>query len=352
MLLSKVGRTAGVWLASLLATAAATATPSLAGPRFDWSEPFRTDAQLCGAGPVAPEPGVVRVRFMGVSTLLIEDSQTQLLVDGFLSRPHWLTLKFLAFRPNIPRIKAALCRGGVRKPTAILTAHAHFDHAMDSAVIVANLGGKLVGSESVANIGLGRELSPGQMETFAGRRRWRMGCFEVTAVPAPHGSPDRWEGGIVAPLRPPVKAGAYRNGGSFSYLIERPGVRLLVHPSAGSFPGLYPRNSADIVFLGVGGLGKKDAEATDALWSAAVLETGASTVYPIHWDNLSRPLNKPLTPVPLFDDVDKTLKRLRRQPDADKRLRQPMEAFQSVTFLLEDSSHCDANDAMHVVSID
>jgi L-ascorbate metabolism protein UlaG (beta-lactamase superfamily) len=288
----------------------------------------------CGAPLPAPPPaGELRVRFMGVSTLLIEDSETQLLVDGFFTRPHWWTVKFGTLKPHRGRIQKALCRGGVHKPSAILVAHGHYDHAMDAAEIAADLGGVVTGSASVDQIAQGRGLSAFQRKVIEARTSWQVGCFAITAIPAPHGSPDRWEGDITAPLRPPVKAAAYRNGGGFSYLVERGGLRILVHPSAGSFPGLYARDPADVVFLGVGGLGRKDAEVTASLWREAVLRTGGSAVYPIHWDDFTRPLDRRLRDAPILDDVPKTLRRLRRQPEAS-RLRPRLAAFETVNLAI------------------
>lgn len=269
---------------------------------------------------------------MGVSTLLIEDRQTQILIDGFFTRPHWFTVKFGMLKPHIERIQRGLCRGGVDRPAAVLVAHGHYDHAMDAAEIVAARGGKLIGSRSIGFIGHGRNLPDQQIETFEGERTWTFGALRVTAIPAPHGSPDRWEGEITTKLQPPVKADAYRNGGASSFLIEREGLRILVHPSAGAAPGLYSNRGADVVFLGVGGLGKKDVAVTAALWKEAVTRTGASMVYPIHWDNFTRTLDHPLTPAPLLDNVPKTFKRLADQDGAQQTLCPPLQAFECVTF--------------------
>lgn len=295
------------------------------------AETIDQSAKPCGVTYAPPQPGKVRVRFMGVSTLLVEDDATQILVDGFFTRPHWLTVKFGQLKPDLDRVRDGLCRGGVGRPAAVLVAHAHYDHAMDAAEIVAARGGKLVGSPSVAWIGRGRDLPEDQIEEFEGERAWTFGSFKVTAIPSPHASPDRWEGDITAKFVPPGKVSAYRNGGGSSYLLERGDLGILVHPSAGSVPGMYAPRRADVVFLGIGGLGKKDAPATAALWKEAVLRTGAHTVYPIHWDNLTRPLDLKLTRTPLLDDVGKTLGRLEREEGAQTRLRPLLQAFESVS---------------------
>ncbi len=298
------------------------------------AETLDVSAKPCEVVYTPPQAGKVRIRFMGVSTLLVEDDATQILVDGFFTRPHWLRVKFGQLQPNLDRIRDGLCRGGVGKPAAVLVAHGHYDHAMDAAEIVAARGGKLVGSPSVGWIGRGRDLPEARIEEFEGERAWAFGSFRVTAIPSPHAGPDRWEGDITAKLVPPVKVNAYRNGGGFSFLVERGELAILVHPSAGSMPGMYATRRADVVFLGIGGLGKKDAPATVALWKEAVVRTGARAVYPIHWDNLTRPLDRKLTRAPLLDDVGKTLDRLdrlEREEGGRARLRPLLQAFESIS---------------------
>jgi len=178
-------------------------------------------------------------------------------------------------------------------------------------VIAAQLHSVLVGSPSVAKIGEGLNEPKLRIAAFTGRRSWNVGCFRVTAFPSVHSSPDRWEGEITSALHTPVGVDAYRNGGTFSYLFERDGLKILVHPSASVQPGMYVGQTADVVFLGVGQLGVKDPPAVEALWREVVSETHARTVYLIHWDNLTRTLDRPLTPVPWpLDNFALTRRRL------------------------------------------
>jgi L-ascorbate metabolism protein UlaG (beta-lactamase superfamily) len=46
---------------------------------------------------------------------------------------------------------------------AVIALHTHYDHAMDSAVVVDLTGARLVGSESAANIGRGHGLPADRM---------------------------------------------------------------------------------------------------------------------------------------------------------------------------------------------
>ena len=105
-------------------------------------------------------------RFMGVSTILLRDGETDILVDGFFSRPGLRTVLLRRLRPNPTRIHHALHRAEAGTFTAILVAHAHYDHAMDSAVIAGlSSDTQLIGSRSVANIARGHRLPETQSLT-------------------------------------------------------------------------------------------------------------------------------------------------------------------------------------------
>jgi len=251
----------------------------------------------------------VQVRYMGVSTLLFEAGRTRLLIDGFFSRPNKARVLLGRIGPDPERIAAALQAGGLDRVDAVLAAQAHYDHAMDSADVAYCTGALLVGSRSVANIALGRGFS--RYKVIEGGEQLRFDDFAVTPIPAPHASPVRYEGVIDTPLRPPARARDYKEGGSFSYLLEHRNGAILVHPGANFRPGLYRGRKIDVVFLGVGELGRKHADFTRQLWDEVVGRTGARLVIPIHWDDFTRPLEHGLRPLPWpADDFGRTLERL------------------------------------------
>src|SRR5262245_59420780 len=62
----------------------------------------------------APDPkdGAVRVTFLGTATLLFDDGETQLMTDGFFSRPPLLQLA-RKIETDTATVDAALKRAGV-----------------------------------------------------------------------------------------------------------------------------------------------------------------------------------------------------------------------------------------------
>ncbi len=105
----------------------------------------------------------VKITFVGTSTLLFEDGETALLVDGFFSRPSKAHVLFGMVRTNHCKVHEALDRLGVRKLAAVLVVHSHYDHALDSAYIANHTGAILAGSEST------RKVDPA---SGRGRRGW------------------------------------------------------------------------------------------------------------------------------------------------------------------------------------
>jgi len=107
---------------------------------------------------MAVKGGSLRIVFLGVTTILFDHGETAIMTDGFFSRPGLLTSFFCKIRPDGARIDHALKRSGITKLAAVLTAHSHHDHVMDSPTVAKRTGALLIGSESTANIARGEGL--------------------------------------------------------------------------------------------------------------------------------------------------------------------------------------------------
>lgn len=250
----------------------------------------------------------INVTYLGVSTLLFDDGETAILTDGFFTRPDGRKLFLEKIEPDRALIDAALKRAGINRLAAVIVVHSHYDHAMDAPIVAARTGAKLVGSESTANVGRGLDLPETQISVVATGATMAFGRFRITILPGRH-VPSPFTGGeITAPLRPPVRANAYLEGGSFAVLIEHDGRSMLVNASAGFIPGAMKDRSADVVFLGTGQLGKKPDDYKQAYWREVVAASGAKRIVPIHWDDFTQPLGQKLVPLPsLVDDFETTM---------------------------------------------
>ena len=262
--------------------------------RFD-VPPARTDSELT-------------ITFLGVSTLLIRTEESALLTDGYFSRPSLARVALGRIAPDETRIAACLERAGVHWLDAVVPLHTHFDHALDSAAVAARTGAVLVGGQSAAT--LGHELPPEQLRVATSGESMRLGHFTVTLVESEHCPPDRFPGTIEEPVRPPARASAYRCGEAWSMLLAHDGGhRVLVQGSAGYRPGALAGQQAEIAYLGVGQLGRHDAEYLTTYWAETERTVGARLVVLINWDDFFRPLDRPLRALPYAgDDLDHTVR--------------------------------------------
>lgn len=250
------------------------------------------------ADDLPPNAQAVTVKYMGNTNLLISDGETNILTDGWFSR--FSTWKVLTGKigPDLDAIESALKRGKITDLAAVVTVHSHFDHAMDAPEVAQRTGALLVGSESTANIGRGWKLPEEQIVVPAEREKLTFGKFSVSLIRSKHfvfpgeftSSQAAVGETIDAPLIPPVPWQDYREGGSYSILIEHPSGTMLLQGSAGFIPGGLDGVDVDVLFLGIGGLGAQDSQYQDGYWRHVVLATTPELIVPVHWDSLTHPL--------------------------------------------------------------
>lgn len=258
----------------------------------------------------APAPGRLKVTYLGVASLLFDDGETALMTDGFFSRPGLLAVLVGRVAPDTSRIEAGLRAAGVQRLAAVIPVHSHYDHAMDAPEVARRTGAQMVGSQSTANIARGAGLTEDRIQVVRDGQTLRFGRFEVTFLHSVHAPTDFTGGEVTAPLVPPARALAYKEGVSYSLLIRHDGRSLLVQGSAGYVPGLLKGHMAEVVFLGVGTLGKLPAAHREAYWRETVGSVGARRVIPIHWDDFTLPIAPDIAMLPmprLADDFDATM---------------------------------------------
>lgn len=228
-------------------------------------------------------------RFFGTTTIALTDGTTTIVTDGFFSRPSLNKFLFGPLEPDAKRIFAAIDYGGLNEVDAVFVAHSHHDHAMDSAYVANLTSSVVVGSPSTANIARGMKLPENRIAEIADGSVCQFGAFTVTAFATPHSKPKLFRGRIDIPLSHPAKAGAYREGGNFSFHVAHPWGNVLIVPSRGVRRDWKVPFDADVVFLGIGGFisGKQKLR---PYWEQFVTGSNATRIYPIHYDNFFKPI--------------------------------------------------------------
>ena len=277
-------------------------------------------------GATAIDNGDVSVRFMGNTNLLFSDGETNILIDGWFSRPSLFELALTDIEPDMLAIDAAFERGEITNIDAVITVHSHYDHAMDAPEVAKRSGASLLGSESTANIARGWGLAEEQIELAQIGRRYSYGKFKVSMIPSAHFEFPNSKlhqaalGDIVITesLVPPVNVAEYKMGGAYSVYIEHPKGSALVQGSAGYIPNSLDHLTVDVAFLGIGGLNSQTQAYQDAYWQHSVTAIKPRQIYPIHWDSLTHDLGeRPIMPDLLISNLLKFSSRTSLQQTFD-----------------------------------
>ena len=243
-----------------------------------------------------PSTGIVTATFLGTASVLFRDGNNTILTDPFVTRPSAADVVARTIAPNDTLIQRTLEYLGIETIDAIVAGHSHYDHAMDAAVFARRTHAVLIGSRSTENIGLGA-MPPVKIDVVGDGDVRSYGQFRLTFIESLHSPGDRFPGTIDEPLTPPARAREWKTGMTWSILIQHEPRSLLVHGSANFKHGALKGHHADVVYLGIGGLGKQSDAFVEEYWSEVVRATGARRVILVHWDDFFRSLDKPLRPM-------------------------------------------------------
>ncbi len=293
----------------------------------------RPDLEAIGwtAGP-EPAEGTLSVTWLGVTTLLFDDGETQILIDGFFSRPS--LADGVLRRPvnnDAPTINYAMHEFGMRRLAAIIPVHSHFDHAMDIGAVAKRSSASILGSESAANIARGAGVSEDQLIAAVEGEVYAFGQFSVRLVSSRH-APVGWRGSVPLsglidePLTLPQAVTAMRVGEAWSVIIEHPQGTALVQGSAGFIEGALGEFNVDLALISTTGLSSLGRDYAEQYWQSMVTATGARAVAAIHFDDFTLPFGE-VVPFPKFIDNVETaagwFESFRNTWDVDTRLYLP-----------------------------
>ena len=242
------------------------------------------------------------VTFLGNTNLLFDDGENAWMTDAFFTRPSATEVVFGQVKPNKAVIQKCLEKAGIDNLDMIIPVHSHFDHAMDAALVAEMTKAKLWGSSSTLNIGRGHGLDEEQMMTPQWDSQYTVGKFKIQVVKSKHWQyPDAaqrkilLENEISAPLHPPASIFDYKEGDSYTILVDYEGLKFAIQASAGYREGSLPTDfDADILFLSIAGLETMDASYINGYQEHLIDPLKAEVLVPIHWDDFTTPLGDEL----------------------------------------------------------
>jgi L-ascorbate metabolism protein UlaG (beta-lactamase superfamily) len=220
------------------------------------------------------------LRYLGVAGWAISVGGRTLLIDPYFSR---LPLRRMLIGKAIPDREAIrrCCPAG----EWALVSHAHFDHAMDLPEVLRLTGACACGSRQTAALLDVLGVPAERMTAIGAGGTFTLGPFTVEAYETPHrlifGRVPAY-GSLKPGLRPPLRALDYRMDRQFSFRITVEGIRLLVCSGVDDEPHL----PAAVLIVGPDMMPEKRETLIEAVRPRLVL--------PNHWDDLFRPLNKPI----------------------------------------------------------
>lgn len=247
----------------------------------------------------------VTATWLGITTVLFDDGETQVLIDGTFTRVGLVDV--LLFRPvvsDVATINLALAEYRMNRLAVIIPVHSHFDHAMDVGHVANRTTAVILGSESTANIAAGAAVPVDQYQILADGESRHFGEFTITLLASRHapigpGEEAWFPGAIVEPLVQPARISEWKEGVVYSVFIEHPRGTTLIQGSGGFIAGNLADRTADVVMLGVAGLARLGPDYVGQYWLETVSATRAATVYAIHIDDYTRPFGE----VMLFPEI-------------------------------------------------
>ncbi len=251
------------------------------------------------AAIVSEPTDMVTVTWLGTTTLLFDDSETQILIDGNFTRVNPFKIGLLLpLSSDVATINYALTEFGIDRLAAIVPVHSHFDHAMDVGHVANRTSAVILGSESTANIARGADVPVDQYQILAEGETRQFGAFTIRLRASRHapikpGGEGPWfPGTIDTELRQPASVTAWKEGMVWTVFIGHPRGTSLIQGSGGYIEGKLQDESADVVMLGIAGLAGLGKGYVTQLWHETVRATGATRVMAVHHDDFTAPFGE------------------------------------------------------------
>lgn len=255
---------------------------------------------------LTPGDGDVEVRWLGTAGFTIRHGETAIAIDPYLTRSSLSRLATRRLSPDETVLGRYAEPGGpLERLDAILVGHTHFDHVLDTPWLARRTGATVYGSSSAAALCRLSGLPERQIVDVEASMRGEpvvaeIGPVRLRFVPSAH-SPlllgrVPFPGEISDCDQVPLRAHQYRCGAVFGAEITI-GQRVIYHVgSAELVEGPHHPREVDLALVCVAGW-KTSRSFPERLVRA--LSPKAAVLS--HWDDFTRPVAAPVTPLPAMD---------------------------------------------------
>lgn len=255
--------------------------------------------------------GKIKATYCGTSTLIFEDEDDQIIMDGFFSRPSILNVAFGKIQCDTNIVKKMVQKYSLNKLRAIWVCHSHYDHCMDAPYLARLTGATIYGSSSTLNVARGYGIRESQLKEFQPNDTYIIGNFTIKVLASLHTPSFQFLGFsndnsqdifINQLLKQPAKYHDFKEGGTFDFYIQNQNIQWMVKASTNFIPDFLKNYTVDYYFLGIASLGKMQKEFQEKYYQETIQMTQPKYVIPIHWDNFMKPIHKPFVPLSRIAD--------------------------------------------------
>ena len=222
----------------------------------------------------------VIIKWLGVAGVELKINDQVLLIDPYFTRFPFRKMWAGKVEPDHEVIVEK-----VKHCNHVLITHAHWDHIMDVPDVVRNTGAPAYGSANSCQLLEILGVSERKIREIHYGDLLRLKDFRVEVLKARHWeSPPFLPGPLASNLKPPLRAKDYRMDNFLSFLIRAGDIYILTDT------GAYPEDAvpADVLFV-LAGMSRE-------FYSSLLYIVQPKLIIAYHWDDLFRPLSKPIKP--------------------------------------------------------
>jgi L-ascorbate metabolism protein UlaG (beta-lactamase superfamily) len=213
--------------------------------------------------------------WLGVAGMKLKAGGQVLALDPFFTRPSLVEmLRPVSSTPSLVEKKLHECN-------VVLVTHSHYDHLLDVPEVLRHTGAVAYGSPNTCQ--LLKLLGVPEAQVIEARvgDKLMLGAFKVEVIKGQHSPiPFGWifNGRLRPGMQPPLRVQDYRMDVCLGYCITVMGIRVLVCAAE--------PQPAEVLFA--------VSQEPKKYYLRLFRGVQPHTFVPIHWDNFTRPLRKPL----------------------------------------------------------
>ena len=254
----------------------------------------------------------MKVTYLGTTMLLFDDGKDQILFDCHVTRPSIPVFALGKLKTDEAVADKVIRQFKMNRLKAMFISHSHHDHVMDAPYFANVCGCDIYGTKSTMNVAKGGNVAEEKIHLFSDGDKIQLGDYNITVMASLHSKPSFFNNDlgqvIEEPLVQPMKKKAYKEGGSYDFLVEHKGRKYLIRPSYNFIPGQLDGVQADVLFLAIAGLAKDEKGHKEQFWKETVEKVKPELVIPLHWDNFFTPLYSPIIGLPkMFEFTGKSM---------------------------------------------